>query len=53
MMIVIGPIAATIIGLLIYMLSNHPKVMEAGRLLYFAGLLWTLYSVLGKGVHVS
>lgn len=43
MLIAITPILAAIIGLLMYVLESNPKVSEIGRLLFFAGILVSLF----------
>ncbi len=52
MIIAILPLAAAIIGLLIYLLSTqNPKAAEIGRLLMFAGMLVTL--LVASSQHVK
>lgn len=40
--------AAALLGFCLYVFSKHDKLQEAGRLLYFAGILVTLFRVAGK-----
>jgi len=41
-----------IIGLVTYALASNAKVTEVGRLLFFAGLLVTLWSLQGHTVKL-
>jgi Na+/phosphate symporter len=49
-MVILLPLLVCIIGLLMYALSANPKLVEIGRIMFFAGLLATL---LGAGPVVS
>jgi hypothetical protein len=53
MIIAIVPLIFAIIGLLIYALASNSKVIEIGRLTFFAGLLISLYAVMNHTVHIS
>jgi hypothetical protein len=44
-MIVYLSLLVAIIGLLVYVLASNAKAVEAGRLMYFAGLLAFLLKV--------
>ncbi len=46
------PVIVAIIGLLLYVLSNHGKAAEAGRLAYFAGLLVFVLSLAERTVSL-
>jgi hypothetical protein len=53
MLIAVWPLLVLIIGLLIYVLASHAKVVEMGRLTFFVGLFWLVYSLVGKTVHLG
>lgn len=46
------PLLVAIIGLLVYALSSNGKVAEAGRLLFFAGSLVTLFALTGHSLRL-
>ena len=50
--IAIIPALAAVIGLLIYVLAANTKVQELGRLTFLAGLLVTLYALMGHTVKL-
>lgn len=43
------PILAWILGLLLYFLPLNPKIQEVGRILFFCGILATLFLFGGSG----
>jgi hypothetical protein len=43
MVIAVVPLLVMIAGMLCYVLATNPKVVELGRLTFFAGLLVTLW----------
>ena len=45
-------VLVALIGLLLWGLGRYALVKEAGRLAYFVGLLWLVYSLLGRSVRV-
>ena len=47
------PVAAAIVGALLYFLAANPKVMEVGRLMYFAGLFVALLHLAGRALRIS
>ena len=49
-MVIVLPLLICVIGLLMYALSANPKLVEIGRIMFFAGLLAFL---LGAGPVVS
>jgi Na+/phosphate symporter len=49
MLIAIWPVLILIIGLLMWVLSSNPKVSEAGKIIFFCGMLITTW-VLAKHV---
>lgn len=40
--ILLVPLLVCLLGVLVYALASNPKLVEIGRLAYFAGLLVTL-----------
>mgnify|MGYP001591576292 CR=1 FL=1 len=49
MVIALWPVVALIVGLLVYLLVNgKPKVETLGLWTFIVGLLWTIYSLVGK-----
>jgi hypothetical protein len=53
MLIALWPIVFMIVGALVYALSSNGKAAELGRLAYFAGLMWLVYSLMGHALHVG
>jgi hypothetical protein len=43
-MIILLPIVICVVGLLLFMLSTQPKVAEVGKIMFWTGLLVTLFS---------
>lgn len=41
-----------IVGILIYFISTKPKVEVVGKLMFFVGLLVTVWSVGGKMIRI-
>ena len=52
MLITLIPLAAAILGLLIYGLASHAKVAEIGRALLWCGVLVTLLTVARSAVRL-
>jgi len=52
MLIVLLPLLVAVVGVLVYALSANAKLAEIGRLMFFAGLLVTLYFASGKVVKL-
>jgi len=52
MQIYLSPLVG-LVGLLLWFFAGHPKVSEAGKIVFFCGLLATLMQFAGKsfGVH--
>ncbi len=46
MLIAIWPLIIALVGILMYFIASNPKVVEVGRLTYFAGLLGTVFTLL-------
>lgn len=49
-MVIVLPLLVAVVGLLMYALSANPKLVEIGRIMFFAGLLAFL---LGAGPVIS
>jgi len=45
------PMASAIAGALVYAFAGNAKAAELGKILYFAGVLWTVYALSGRAVH--
>lgn len=52
MMIAVFPLVVAIIGALVYALASNSKAAELGRITFFVGLLWLVYTAMGKVVHL-
>lgn len=46
------PILIALVGALVYALSSNGKLVELGRIAFFVGLFWTVYSFAGAVVSV-
>lgn len=42
-MIILMPLLIALIGVLMYALAGNPKLQEIGRIMFFCGLLVTLF----------
>lgn len=54
MILAIYPFAVALVGLLIYVLTNsqsNPKLVEVGRILFFVGVLWFVYTSAARVVR--
>lgn len=51
MIAILWPFLIAVLGLLIYALVSQPKLSEAGRLAYFAGLFWVVYLLASRTFH--
>ena len=49
-MIILLPLLVCIVGLLMYALATNPKLVEIGRIMFWVGLLVTLW---GSGATVD
>lgn len=47
MLIAYFPVLFALVGLLMWVLSSNPKVSEAGKLMFFAGILATCFAMSG------
>lgn len=46
------PLIVAIIGLLVYFVSTNAKVSEVGRIIFFAGVFFTVMHLAGRSVHI-
>lgn len=51
MIIAVFPLVVAVIGVLMYALSSNAKVAEIGRLLFFIGMLWLVYTSAARVVR--
>lgn len=52
MLISLWPLIICIIGLVIYLACTQAKPAEVGRLMFFAGLLVTCFTLANKVLHL-
>ena len=53
MMIAVWPLVIAIAGALVYALSNNTKAAELGRIMFFCGLFWLVYSLVGHSLKLG
>ena len=53
MIIAIWPLLIAIIGLLLWLLVQSPKVQQVGWFLFQAGTFWTVYTLVGHTMKVG
>lgn len=53
LIVAIIPLVVCVVGLLMYILATNPKVVELGRLTFFAGLLVFLFAIARETVKIS
>jgi Na+/phosphate symporter len=53
MMIAVWPLVVAIIGALVYALSSNTKVTEMGRITFFVGFFWLVYSLVGHSLKLG
>ncbi len=54
MIIAVFPLVVALVGLLIFVLTSlqsNPKLVEIGRLLFFIGMLWLVYTSAARVVR--
>lgn len=51
-LVILIPLLCAVVGLVVFSLSSNPRVAEAGKLLYFAGILVTLFALQGHAVRL-
>ena len=52
MLIAIWPLVFAVLGLLLWVFASHPKLVEVGRLVFFAGLFWLVYVLSGRTLRL-
>ncbi len=52
MLIAIAPLLFAVVGVLLFALCKD-KLSEIGRLTFFVGLLWLVYTLATKTVHLG
>ncbi len=53
MLIALWPLVVCIIGLLVWALASNAKVSEAGKIAYFVGLFWLVYTLASKTLRIG
>jgi Na+/phosphate symporter len=53
MLIAVWPLVFAIVGLLLYFVATNAKVQEVGRVLFFVGMLWLVYSLTGHALKLG
>jgi hypothetical protein len=53
MLIAVIPFVVALLGLLMWVLSSHPKVQRAGEILFTVGVFWLVYSFSGKTLKIG
>jgi len=48
MIIILFPLLIALIGLLMYAFAANGKLVEIGRILFFCGMLWVVYALMGQ-----
>lgn len=46
------PTICAVLGLLLWIVSSHPKISEAGRLMFAVGLLVLVAEMAGRSIHL-
>lgn len=47
MITILIPLLIALIGLLMYAFAANPKLSEIGRILFFCGMFWVVYALMG------
>lgn len=47
MVIIVWPLLVLVVGLFVYFAIEKPQWKEVGRIMFFVGLLWTVYLLTG------
>jgi Na+/phosphate symporter len=47
LIIILIPLLIALVGLLMYAFSANPKLVEVGRILFFCGMFWVVYALMG------
>jgi Na+/phosphate symporter len=53
MMIAVWPLVVAVVGALVYALSSNTKASELGRITFFVGLFWLVYSLVGHTLKLG
>lgn len=53
MLIAIWPLVVAVIGALIYALASNSKASELGRIVFFCGFFWLVYTLVGHTLHLG
>jgi len=53
MVIAIAPLLIAIVGLLVWLMASNPKASEAGKILFFCGVLVLTMSLASKTFHLG
>lgn len=53
MMIAVWPLVIAVVGALVYALASNSKASEMGRIAFFVGLLWLVYSLVGHTLKLG
>jgi hypothetical protein len=53
MIIAVAPLVLAIVGLLVWVMAANPKASEAGKILFFCGVLALALSFSGKSFHIG
>ena len=52
MLQIIWPLLIAVMGALLYAISASQKLAELGRIMFFCGLLWTVYLLAGATFRI-
>jgi Na+/phosphate symporter len=52
MVIILIPLLIALIGLLMYAFAANPKLVRIGEILFFVGMLWTVYALMGQKLTI-
>lgn len=53
MIIAIIPVLVALAGLLLYLMAAREKIVEIGRIIFFVGVLWMVYTLATKTVRIG
>lgn len=53
MLVAIIPLLFLVVGLLLWFIASHPKVAEAGRLLFFCGMFVLTWRLGGESFRLG
>jgi chromate transport protein ChrA len=52
LVIILWPLVVALIGALVYVYSKNAKLQELGRIAFLVGLLWTVFDLATRVVHL-